>query len=67
MRRLREIEALLGVSFPPPSDPEAEEQGDGVFACQAVDLLRAFHRITDPEARRAVLRLVTEAARGERA
>ncbi|AWB20063.1 hypothetical protein DA075_03195 [Methylobacterium currus] len=62
LRRLREIEAVLGVSIDPASAAGPEQDGGRVFERQAIDLLRAFNRITDPEARRAVLRLVSAAA-----
>ncbi|MET7247708.1 hypothetical protein ABZT49_30590 [Methylobacterium sp. EM32] len=60
IRRLREIESLLGVSI----DPGAGAAADGAmtFERQAIDLLRAFGRITDPATRREVLRLVTAMA-----
>ncbi len=64
LRRLREIEAVLGVSIDPPSAAGMEQDDGRVFERQAIDLLRAFNRITDPEARREVLRLVSAAARG---
>lgn len=63
IRRLREIEALLGISIDPVPGPGAERDGDRSFERQAIDLLRTFNRITDPEARREVLRLVAAAAR----
>ncbi|MGX7707150.1 hypothetical protein [Methylobacterium sp. Gmos1] len=59
IRRLREIEALLGVSIEPAAGTARD---DMAFERQAIDLLRAFDRITDPETRREVLRLVVAMA-----
>ncbi len=61
IRRLREIESLLGVSIDPAS-AEASRDGDMTFERQAIDLLRAFNRITDPAIRGEVLRLVAAMA-----
>ncbi|TNC15333.1 hypothetical protein FF100_07240 [Methylobacterium terricola] len=70
-RRLREIETLLGVVIDPAADPAAPGGPDMMpgsmeTESQALELLRAFNRITDPDTRREVLRLVQEAARGDR-
>lgn len=74
VRRLREIETLLGVTIGP--DDEAVPAPEGVPGSgsergmdverQALELLRAFNKIADPETRREVLRLVQAAARGDR-
>ncbi|MFH6781158.1 MULTISPECIES: hypothetical protein [Methylobacterium] len=78
-RRLREIETLLGVVIDPAAGsgglqepvPPGIVQASIVQAgleieAQALELLRAFSRITDPETRREALRLVQAAARGDR-
>ncbi len=59
-QRLREIEAVLGVLIDPdgPGLPQGKE-----FEGQAIALLRAFGRITDPQIRRDVLHLVEAASR----
>ncbi|AWN53143.1 hypothetical protein DK412_17185 [Methylobacterium sp. 17Sr1-1] len=66
IRRLREIESLLGVSIDPAAGAGPADGGvtDGrmTFERQAIDLLRAFSRITDPATRGEVLRLVTAMA-----
>ncbi|KMO10717.1 hypothetical protein [Methylobacterium platani] len=69
-QRLRRIEALLGVPLDPLSaaGPAEGEGGDDRMEIerQAIELLRAFGRITDPAARHEVLRLVRAAARPDR-
>ncbi|TGE02406.1 hypothetical protein [Methylobacterium nonmethylotrophicum] len=78
VRRLREIETLLGVPINPAADqaddvtptdaPIGYGLEDGLLVeRQALALLRAFNRISDPDARRDVLRLVRAAARTGRA
>lgn len=71
IRRLREIESLLGVSIDPRAGAGAADgamtdgtmtDGTLAFERQAIDLLRAFSRITDPATRGEVLRLVTAMA-----
>ena len=63
VQRLREIEAVLGVSIDPDgADLPAEREFEG----QAIALLRAFGRITDPRIRRDVLHLVEAASREAR-
>ncbi len=59
VQRLREIEAVLGVSIDPADAglPPGRE-----FESQAIALLRAFGRITDPRIRRDVLHLVEAAS-----
>ena len=59
VQRLREIEAVLGVSIDPADAglPPGRE-----FESQAIELLRAFGRITDPQIRRDVLHLVQAAS-----
>jgi hypothetical protein len=61
VRRLHEIESLLGVSIDPACAGTARD-GTMTFERQAIDLLRAFNRITDPATRGEVLRLVTAMA-----
>jgi hypothetical protein len=67
LRRLREIEAVLGSAIDPApaADPGAAPGLDGGRALErdSIELLRAFNQIADPEARRDVLRLVLAAAR----
>ncbi|MCF4127531.1 hypothetical protein [Methylobacterium sp. SyP6R] len=59
-QRLREIEGVLGVAIDPSEAglPQGRE-----FERQAIELLRAFGRITDPRTRRDVLHLVQAASR----
>lgn len=62
VQRLREIEAVLGG----PIDPvEVGTLPGREFESEAIELLRAFGRITDPRVRRDVLHLV-QAASAER-
>ncbi|MGF3022331.1 hypothetical protein ACQVP2_05840 [Methylobacterium aquaticum] len=61
VRRLREIEDVLGGSIDPAGAVVFDERE---FERQAIALLRAFGRITDPQIRRDVLRLVDAAADG---
>ena len=67
IRRLREIESLLGVAI----DPAAGAGAAGgaiadvtmAFERQAIDLLRAFSEIEDDQLRREVLAIVRGVAR----
>ncbi len=61
VQRLREIEAVLGG----PIDPVEVGTPPGESSRRAIELLRAFGRITDPRVRRDVLHLV-QAASAER-